>query len=54
MSIEIKELVIKSTIVERPPGAADEAQVLSAAAREALLRECRQMVIGLLRERGER
>jgi hypothetical protein len=54
MSIEIRELVIKSTIVDRPAEASEEAAPLSPALREALLRECRQLVISLLRERGER
>lgn len=54
MSIEIRELVIKSTIVERPAEGGAQVQPLSAALREALLRECRQLVLSLLRERGER
>lgn len=55
MSIEIRELVIKSTIVDRPADDGEHAAPLQVAAlREALLRECRQLVIGLLRERGER
>lgn len=54
MSIEIRELVIKSTIVDRPAESGDEATVLPPAVREALLRECRQLVMSLLRERGER
>ncbi len=54
MSIEIRELVIKSTIVERPHERADDAPVLPPALREALLRECRQLVGKLLLERGER
>jgi hypothetical protein len=55
MSIEIRELVIKSTIIDGPPAGGDEADVLQITAlREALLRECRQLVVTLLRERGER
>jgi hypothetical protein len=54
MSIEIRELVIKSTIVDRPAEEGEAAVPLTAALREALLRECRQMVVSLLRERGER
>lgn len=53
MSIEIRELVIKSTIVDRPAEGGDAAP-LTPALREALLRECRQLVLSLLRERGER
>ena len=54
MSIQIRELVIKSTIAERPAEGSEEPPVLSPAVREALLRECRQLVMSLLRERGER
>jgi hypothetical protein len=54
MSIEIRELVIKSTIVERPADGAEAHALLTPALREALLRECRQLVLSLLRERGER
>jgi hypothetical protein len=58
MSIEIRELVIKSTIVDRPADdgatAAATAAAPVAVLREAILRECRQMVLSLLRERGER
>lgn len=54
MSIEIRELVIKSTIVARPADSGETPAVLTEALREALLRECRQLVVSLLRERGER
>lgn len=54
MSIEIRELVIKSTIVDRPAGEGEPAAPLTPALRDALLRECRQLVLALLRERGER
>lgn len=55
MSIEIRELVIKSTIVERAAEAAGAAPAPSAAVlRDTILRECRQLVASLLRERTER
>lgn len=54
MSIEIGELVIKSTIVERAREPDEEAAQPAPAWREALLRDCRQLVLALLRERGER
>jgi len=55
MSIEIRELIIKSTIVERPvDGGDDDLAMRIPALRETLLRECRQLVLALLRERGER
>jgi hypothetical protein len=54
MSIEIRELVIKSTIVDRPAEGGEEIAPFTPALREALLRECRQLVLSLLRERGER
>jgi hypothetical protein len=57
MSIEIRELVIKGTIIDgpaemaaQPSQPAQSAQVL----RDALLRECRQLVQNMLRERQER
>jgi hypothetical protein len=53
MAIEIKELVIKTTIVDRP-ATAERAPELTRAARSQILAECRQMVAELLRERGER
>ncbi|MTV36322.1 DUF5908 family protein [Duganella radicis] len=54
MSIEIRELVIKSTIVDRPAEGGKNIVPFTQAQREALLRECRQLVTSLLRERGER
>lgn len=54
MPIEIKELVIKTTIVDRPAGGGAEAPVVAQAVREQILAECRQLVADLLRERGER
>ena len=54
MSIEIRELVIRSTIVERTVDSGEQPAVISAALREALLRECRQLIGAVLRERGER
>ena len=54
MSIEIRELVIKTTIVER--AASDSGEVVAAppALKEEILSACRQMILNLLRERGER
>jgi hypothetical protein len=54
MSIEIRELVIKSTIVDRPADSGEPAAPVISALRESLLRECRQLVLSMLRERGER
>jgi hypothetical protein len=54
MSIEIRELVIKSTIVDRPAGGIELPPAPPPAWRDALLRECRQLLLSLLRERGER
>ncbi len=53
--IEIKELVIRTSIVEAPPAAPGPgAGELAPEVRQALLAECRQLVLDLLRERGER
>ena len=57
MSIEIRELVIKATIVERGAGEAagmDDNAPAPAALKEEILAACRQLVLHLLRERGER
>jgi hypothetical protein len=54
MSIEIRELVIKTTIVERTPGETVETPPTAPALKEDILSACRQLVLNLLRERGER
>ena len=54
MSIEIRELVIKTTIVERTPGEMADAVPVTPALKEDILSACRQLVLNLLRERGER
>jgi len=54
MSIEIRELVIKTTIVERAAGEQAEAAQATPALKEEILSACRQMILNLLRERGER
>ncbi|MFZ6765838.1 DUF5908 family protein [Undibacterium sp. Di26W] len=54
MSIEIKQLLIKSTIVQREARETEinlqEKQVL----KDEILVECKQLIASLLRERGER
>ncbi len=52
MPIEIRELIIKATIVD-PTGEAPPAGV-SVEAREDLVEECVEQVMNLLREREER
>lgn len=57
MSIEIRELVIKTTIVERAagdPGERGDAGMAAPALKEEILSACRQLILNLLRERGER
>ena len=54
MSIEIGQLVIKGTIVDGPAENAAPVAPAAPALREALLRECRQLVQTLLREQRER
>lgn len=57
MSIEIRELVIKTTIVERAAGDSGErgdAGMAAPALKEEILSACRQLILNLLRERGER
>jgi hypothetical protein len=54
MPIEIKELVIKTTIVDRPAAGDGEALAVAQSVRDQILAECRKLVADLLRERGER
>jgi hypothetical protein len=53
MAIEIRELVIKTTIVERSAEHA-ETQLAAPALKEDILSACRQLILSILRERGER
>ncbi|GGX10489.1 MULTISPECIES: DUF5908 family protein [Undibacterium] len=54
MSIEIKELVIKTTIVNRPIDKDDDAFLDKKVIKEEILAECRQLMQSILRERRER
>lgn len=54
MSIEIKELIIKATIVQRPLDKDDDSYVDKDAIKDEILSECRQLLQALLRERRER
>jgi hypothetical protein len=53
MAIEIRELVIKTTIVDRSVDGSQPPPV-TPALKEELLLACRQLVLKMLRERGER
>jgi hypothetical protein len=54
MAIEIKELIIKTTIMDHPMNDADEIGFDKQAIKDEVLAECRQLILQLLRERGER
>lgn len=59
MSIEIRELVIKTTIVERAAGdgggqVAGAASVVTPALKAEILSACKQLILNTLREHGER
>lgn len=54
MPIEIKELIIKTTIVDRPTENWEESTTVPQALKDEILIECRKLVLNLLRERGER
>ena len=54
MSIEIKELIIKTTIVNRPIDKDDETYLDRKVIKEEILSECRQLLQTILRERRER
>ncbi len=53
MAIEIRQLIIKTDIVQQAEGAPLDAGQQQRLKHE-LLNACRQMVLALLRERGER
>jgi len=54
MAIEIRELVIKTTIVERNSQHERAGQAAAPELKEEILSACRQLVLNLLRERRER
>ncbi|WP_343732772.1 DUF5908 family protein [Duganella sp.] len=58
MSIEIRELVIKTTIVERAAGdgggQGGSASVVTPALKAEILSACKQLILNTLREHGER
>jgi len=55
MSIEIKQLLIKSNIVQRAECGTDESSAeQNAAKEEILLEECRRMILDIMREKEER
>jgi hypothetical protein len=54
MSIEIKELIIKTTILNHPQNKEDEVVVDKQLIKDEILTECRLMVQSLLREPRER
>jgi hypothetical protein len=54
MAIEIKELIIKTTIINRPVDKDDDGEFDKQLMKEEILSECRKLVQNLLRERRER
>ncbi|PRC93445.1 DUF5908 family protein [Solimicrobium silvestre] len=54
MAIEIKELIIKTTIVNRPINKDDSSHIDKDSVKDEILSECKKMVQTLLRERRER
>ncbi len=54
MSIEIKQLLIKSNIVQRQECNETDSAEEGLAANEELLAECRRLVLDILRENKER
>ncbi len=54
MAIEIKELIIKTSIVNRPVSHEGETVLDQEAIKEEILAQCKQMVQTMLRERRER
>lgn len=54
MPIEIKQLLIKSNIVQRAIDDAHDEEAERKALKEEILVECRQLVQAILREKEER
>lgn len=54
MAIEIKELIIKTNIVNRPLNQESETVANAEAIKEEILAQCKQMMQAMLRERRER
>ena len=55
MSIEIKQLLIKSNIVQRTESEeTDDSTEARHAVKEELLAECRRLVLDIMREKEER
>ena len=54
MAIEIRELIIKTTIMDHPMSETEEIGFEKQAIKDEVLAECRQLILQLLRERGER
>ena len=54
MSIEIKQLLIKSNIIQRQDCNESDSSEDNPLANEELLAECRRMVLDIIREKEER
>lgn len=55
MSIEIRQLLIKSNVVQRcATGEEGDAEEQRAEMHEDILAQCREMVLDILNQRGER
>ena len=54
MPIEIKQLLIKSNIVQRTETESMDSEEERSALKEELLAECRHLIQDMMREKGER
>ncbi|MCP5244470.1 MAG: hypothetical protein H6937_00275 [Burkholderiales bacterium] len=54
MSIEIKQLLIKSNIVQRTEAENLDSEEERSVLKEELLAECRNLILDMMREKGER
>jgi len=54
MSIEIKQLLIKSNIIQRAESEGTDSSEEQHVVKEELLAECRRLVLEIMREREER
>jgi hypothetical protein len=54
MAIEIKQLVIKSSIADDDDEAESDETLSAAAIKHEILSECRRLILDMLKDRGQR
>lgn len=54
MAVEVRQLVVKSNVVQRQQDEEEQAYFLSSEEKKAMLAECRRLVMEVLREERNR